>query len=332
LHAQLHAGCQRKRAGFCAARQMIGVRSTTLDKGFSLRKPMRAGQLFALLDATGFPTLADDLEASGLDHCSLFLGDDAVLLREEAPWLVALPAHAIGTWGELLRRGRNRHAGMLCVCNASLDDLRRHWKKWLSVHIPGEEALVLFRFFDARIALAFAATLGPADAQAFFGPNTALYMYKAPHQLTELSPGMPAPATRLGAGRLYVMTDAQMTVFSGVAADAFRARFRSYMRDIWPEETAALDDATLDSMSAHAITTAQMLDIPLQPDVIVTLAIIQMLAPEVIADGDFYLGQVRGKVASSGYPNILLMVATSTMPADRANVVVARAAYWTSYP
>ncbi len=32
----------------------------------------------------------------------------------------------------------------------------------------------MFRFFDARIALAFMATLGPADAVAFFGPVDAL--------------------------------------------------------------------------------------------------------------------------------------------------------------
>ncbi|MGH1368587.1 MAG: DUF4123 domain-containing protein [Maritimibacter sp.] len=96
-----------------------------------LRRALREGHLYALLDATSFDHLGSDLEASGLPFSSLFFGDDAVALREEAPYLVALSAEDVKTWGEILRRARPPHAGMLCVTPASLDELRRHWKKWL---------------------------------------------------------------------------------------------------------------------------------------------------------------------------------------------------------
>lgn len=310
---------------------MSAVRSTPFRSQFALRGPMRRGQLYALLDATGFAGLADDLAASGLEYCSLFSGDDAVLLRDEAPWLVELSADKISTWAELLRRAEVGHAGMLCVSNASLDDLRRHWKKWLSVHIPTQEGLVLFRFYDARIAVAFLATVGAADAQAFFGPNQAL-IARPSGTAVELRPSPPCAATRLGVGRWYRMTELQMQAFSSVAAGAFHARFRDYMRDIWAEETAGLDDAALDAKAERAIKTARQLGVEPQPNVIVDLAVIEMVAPSVIKDAEQYIAQFRGRVKPSGYSNILLAVATSSLSAERAEVVTSRAAYWTSYP
>jgi hypothetical protein len=297
---------------------------------FSLRDPMRKGRLFALLDATGFAGLADTLAAAGLKHCSLFFGDDATLLREEAPWLVELPASRIGDWSEVIRRARFGHAGFLCVTDAGLDDLRRHWKKWLSVHIPGEEGLVLFRFFDTRIALVFLGTVGAADAQAFFGPNDRFFLPQG-GALVEVQPAIPVPPTRLGAGRVYEMTPAQMEAFSGVAADAFFDRFRRYMRDIWHDETAGMDDAALNTMADRAISRAQELGITPEANVVVDLAVIEMVAPEIGADADFYIDQVKEKVAPGGYTNVLLVVATAQMSQERAEMVMARAAYWTSY-
>jgi hypothetical protein len=302
----------------------------SLRSGYALRGALRQGRLFALLDATGFDGLADMLAGAGLDHCSLFFGDDAVMLRDEAPWLVALPADRIADWAEVLRRARVGHAGFLCVTDAGLDELRRHWKKWLSVHIPGEEGLVLFRFFDARIALAFLGAVGPADAQAFLGPNDRLLVPRG-GALVELQPALPVPPTRLGAGRAYVMTPAQMEAFSGVAADAFRDRFRRYMRDIWPDETRAMDDDALDDMAGRAVARALDLGITPQADVVVKLSLIEMVTPQVLPRAESLIAQVRDKVPPAGYANILLAVAVATLPEERGEMMKARTAWWRSY-
>ncbi|MGH1367771.1 MAG: DUF4123 domain-containing protein [Maritimibacter sp.] len=299
-----------------------------------LRHALRAGRLYALLDATSFDQLGSDLQASGLPHSSLFFGDDAVMLREEAPYLVALTVEDMPIWGEILRRARTPYAGMLCVTGASLDELRRHWKKWISVHIPDEEALVLFRFFDARIALAFMATLGPADAAAFFGPIDALITKTATStQKTERT--LPAPATRVGAGKWYQMTPVQMLAFSEVAGEAYRGRYLRYMRQVWPELIKGLSDAELAQKLDEALTTADRLGIPRDMSAPVNLVIVSLIAPDVLEDAEFFLDQFKSQMPAglspSGYPNALLTVAEMDLTPKQAEYFFEKVQYWVEF-
>jgi hypothetical protein len=142
----------------------------------------------------------------------------------------------------------------------------------------------------------------------------------------------PTSPQRLPAWIDETVTHTQTNGRADAKARPFHVRFRGYMRDIWPEETATLTDAALDATVARAIAAAQQLDLEPQSNVVVNFVVIEMVAPHVIADAIFYIDQVKDRVAPSGYSNILLMVAVSALPAERAEVVSARASFWPSYP
>jgi len=316
---------------------VIGAGIAPLSSAFSLREPLRQGRLFAMLDATGFDALADLLEASGLDHGSLFLGEDAVMLRGEAPFIVALTTRHLSAVKEILRRANNRHAGFLCIVGEGdeppgIDQLRRHWKKWLSVRIPDEEGLVLFRFFDARIMFAFVATLPASDAAAFFGPNQALIGFRG-QSLMEVRQVIPAKPRRVGAGAWYEMTPVQVDAFSEVAGDAFADKFRRYMREVWWDKFENASDETLDKMREDAMATARRLDLPLTANTIVTLALIEVNAPQVIGKAHYIMEQVdkQIKVHPNGYAVVMMAVAVTEVGGEAGARMEARSAYWDSF-
>ncbi len=252
---------------------------------FSLRRPIREGRLFALLDATGFDDLPGTCRALGLVPESLYGGESQIEFQQEAPYMLRLDQRTMQNWKRLIRRALARDAGLAAVTDQPQHRARLHWKKWLSVILPDGRTAV-FRFYDARILVAFLGTLSAADAQEFFGPYDALYVLPATgadllrHEYAGGAPeGRPA---KLGKGRLYRVSDAQVEAMAVVVDDEYRDRMRRYLRTIWAPETRGKSDAQLDTLIDDAASVgAEIGDMRL--GAMTGLVVMQLVAPELLS-------------------------------------------------
>lgn len=125
-------------------------------------------QAYAVLDGASIPGLADALDGHHPKYECLFRGDLDAGMAEAAPYLVALdPGGSFAPW--LLQNGWGEHYGIFVLSKESLPALRLHLRRSLRVYRESGEA-VLFRYYDPRVFRAFAPSMLPAEAKAFFGP------------------------------------------------------------------------------------------------------------------------------------------------------------------
>lgn len=117
---------------------------------------------YAILDAAKVMGLVEMLETSGLDHTCLFKGEAAQELRDVAPYLVRLEeANAftrnLFTKGDAGWQMWDREPGIYLRSQASLDELRRHFRKFTKAQDEHGKWLY-FRFWDrgAQEAIAHA--------------------------------------------------------------------------------------------------------------------------------------------------------------------------------
>jgi hypothetical protein len=110
---------------------------------------------YALLDAAKVPGLPEMLETSGPEHTCLFQGAAAEDLSDVAPWLVRLEeGHRLTR--NLFTRGNapwamwDAKVGLFVRSQSSLDDLRRHLRKFTRVRNNAGRT-VFFRFWDAGV-------------------------------------------------------------------------------------------------------------------------------------------------------------------------------------
>lgn len=129
------------------------------------------GRLWAILDAACDPKLAARARALGPARaCCLWEAPRRDEDLAVAPFLVHLDAVALD-WlvGEL----RSMPWGVLAVASADLRALRRHFRRFLTVHDPDHRP-VYFRFYDPRVLRPFLDACDRKEITEFFGPCQAL--------------------------------------------------------------------------------------------------------------------------------------------------------------
>lgn len=122
---------------------------------------------YGIVDTAQDPRLYDAV-VQAPHHASLFSGELHPALAKAAPYLVDLdtaPALAASWRSE----GWGRNWGVVCRSSRSLDDLRRHFARFLVSALP-DGSSALFRFYDPRVLRAYLPTAdGAALARWFDG-------------------------------------------------------------------------------------------------------------------------------------------------------------------
>jgi Domain of unknown function (DUF4123) len=147
--------------------------------------PTPRTELFAILDGARDPSICRTLEASTLDYRCLYAGALPRALVAVAPYLVHLHAHAPFTrW--LIEQSWGRSWGVFLHSAATLDELRRHLRRFLRVKDERGRRL-LFRYYDPRVLRAYLPTCTPAELAAVFGPIDRFCVESADERVCELS-------------------------------------------------------------------------------------------------------------------------------------------------
>jgi hypothetical protein len=128
------------------------------------------GRLYAVLDATGTPSVPPRARALGEGRAvSLYRGRAEEDLFSIAPYLVQLDWPTLEwitseLWPEPW--------GVFVVADVPLDTLRSHFRRFLVVDGPDGESWY-FRFYDPRVLARYLATCTSEEDGAFYGPVTA---------------------------------------------------------------------------------------------------------------------------------------------------------------
>lgn len=300
---------------------------------FALRRDFRAGRMIAVLDATSYANLAGLLAETGLPHQSLFFGEDAEFLQGEAPYAVTLDPENRAGVKRLIAGALYRHAGFITLTDAGQDDIRRHFKSWLTVNLGEEEGLAMFRFYDTRILLAFIATLGASEARAFFGPAETLLVAGQGGVDALDRPGLPGPA-RIGLpkGHIHQINDAQMEAMTRVTDEVFRARLAEYLRTVWfaegadamtAEERATLVDAAIGDCARLGSCTEQD---------VVLLAVFRLLAAPLAEDDGFWDHVARQRPEPHERANVVIAQIVAGMEDEPRAEFFAKLNFWSDFP
>jgi hypothetical protein len=132
-----------------------------------LRHWVERGRLFAIVDATDTPSVPVRAEAMGDGRAiSLYRGRAEEDLASIAPYLFQLDWETL-EWitGELWAEPW----GILVLADATLEQLRTHFRKFLVVTGPEGESWY-FRFYDPRVLERFLPTCSDEQAEEFVGP------------------------------------------------------------------------------------------------------------------------------------------------------------------
>lgn len=128
------------------------------------------GRLFAVVDATDTPAVPARARLAGDRAVSLYRGRAEEELFAIAPHLFVAD-EAVVEWiaGDLWPGPW----GFFALADASLEDLRLHYRRFLTVEGPSGESWY-FRFYDPRVLRTYLGTCTDAELARFFGPARAL--------------------------------------------------------------------------------------------------------------------------------------------------------------
>lgn len=130
-------------------------------------------KVWAILDGASVESLLDQLHSMEPEFVCLYRGELEPDIAEVAPYLVRLDPHSAFTdW--VLQKGWGQHWGIFLLARSEMDALRRHLRRFLTVHDP-EGAPLLFRYYDPRVLRAYLPTCNAEELTTVFGP-VACYM------------------------------------------------------------------------------------------------------------------------------------------------------------
>lgn len=120
---------------------------------------------FAVIDTAQDPNLHTLVMRSRGKVC-LFSGNVPPVLAAASPWLVRLrPGEPLlETWKS---EGRGRNWGIMCRSQASLEQMRKHFRKFLQAMLP-DGTVALFRFYDPRVFNTYIRTCTPDERRPWF--------------------------------------------------------------------------------------------------------------------------------------------------------------------
>jgi Domain of unknown function (DUF4123) len=124
--------------------------------------------MYAILDGASVDGLLDRLWEYEPEYECLYRGELEPDLAEVAPYLVRLaPKSAFTDW--VVTRGWGNHWGIFCASRADLPAMRRHFRKFLTVHDADGKPL-LFRYYDPRVLRVYLPTCTRTEVTEIFGP------------------------------------------------------------------------------------------------------------------------------------------------------------------
>ncbi len=123
---------------------------------------------WAILDCARDERIYGAVERSYLDKCCLFAGTLAPELTAAAPHLVQVDSgDRFGSY--LLNHGWGNSWGIFLRSSAPLEELRRHFRKFLRVNDFSGRRL-FFRYYDPRVLRAYLPTCFAEELNTVFGP------------------------------------------------------------------------------------------------------------------------------------------------------------------
>lgn len=124
--------------------------------------------LHAVLDAARDPDVIPRLKASGVEHASLYEGQEGEELSAFGPWLARIPVdHPF--LEELVRDGWGKSWGVFLTCHLTFPELRRHLRQFLMAKLP-DGRQVCFRYYDPRVLRTYMPTCTAEEMSRFVGP------------------------------------------------------------------------------------------------------------------------------------------------------------------
>lgn len=141
-----------------------------------------SGSFWAIFDATDTPVVPKRLSNEDVESVSLYKGGAEEKYWDIAPYLTRLTPKLFSwlqdtIWAEPW--------GIAFQSGASLEDLRKHFRKFLIVrNIEGEQ--LYFRFYDPRVLRAFLPTCKDKELQDFFGPVQEFWTKNKDHDSFEV--------------------------------------------------------------------------------------------------------------------------------------------------
>jgi hypothetical protein len=234
--------------------------------------------LYAILDAAREASIPRKLYQQGAEFVSLYRGDPQEELASVSPYLIKIDTKP-KTMEWILNEGWGNSWGILFLSSAGLDDLRRHFRRFLLVGNPEGKELY-FRFYDPRVLRVYLPTCTPFEAKRFFGPVSVYLMESEDGQafqefsrggnrmikLSDLDHNDVANSdvrdiqdesnSRRTNQRLRIREE-QMKAFSAYMHVSFEKRVAAHLRKEQPERTKALTDSDLDKFIEVGVIRAQ---------------------------------------------------------------------------
>jgi hypothetical protein len=126
---------------------------------------------FTVLDGAAVPELPSKIYEMQPHAVCLYRGEIAPDIAEVAPYLIELiPDTTFTDW--LLTEGTGgKHWGIFARSPFSLTELRKHFRKFLTVYDEAGNPL-LFRYYDPRVLVKFLPTCDAENLGALFGRVT----------------------------------------------------------------------------------------------------------------------------------------------------------------
>ncbi|HRH44183.1 MAG TPA: DUF4123 domain-containing protein [Pyrinomonadaceae bacterium] len=124
-------------------------------------------RIYVILDGASIPELLTKLYEWQPEYFCLYRGELEPDIAEVAPYIIRItPDTELCDW--ILKEGWGNHWGIFAQSQYSLAELRKHFRKFLTVHDESGTPL-LFRFYDPRVLRTFLPTCTNEELQEFFG-------------------------------------------------------------------------------------------------------------------------------------------------------------------
>jgi hypothetical protein len=124
--------------------------------------------IYSTLDAARIFGELETAQTLQTNFLSLYMGQSEELLSSVAPYLFPYELNSeFGAW--LLEKGWGNSWGMFVSTQVSLEELRKHFRKFLMVQTEDGTELY-FRFYDPRVLRIFLPTCDVQQLHEFFGP------------------------------------------------------------------------------------------------------------------------------------------------------------------
>ncbi|MBN8742125.1 MAG: hypothetical protein BGP24_18165 [Lysobacterales bacterium 69-70] len=141
-----------------------------LGRWFERQLQAEAGPCFALIDCARHPQLPALLTHAAVRAQSLFDGVEALRLQRYGAWVAPFPAHGelASIWFGNGGQGWREAWGWLFQSPAGIDELRRHFKKFLQVDLP-QGGRAYWRFYDPRVICRVLPVMRQEQHEEFLG-------------------------------------------------------------------------------------------------------------------------------------------------------------------